>query len=116
MTKTRNSCLLDKVPRACNFCLLTSLGLHERVDPILKKVILNVEIYSGNHKVSNFLVTGHYRGDYGSISFIGVFHFLPFLGPFSNFGLFFILGHFCIFGWSGGLQGGSNMVLWPLTW
>ena len=82
----------------------------KELTPILKKVILNVEIYSGNHKVSNFLVTGHYRGDYGSISFFGVFHFLPFLGPFSNFGLFFILGRFCIFGWLGGVTGGVRGV------
>ena len=41
-----------------------------------------------------------------SFSFLG--HFGPF---FVNFGLFFILGHFCIFGWSGELQGGVKRGL-----
>ena len=47
-------------------------------------------------------------GDNGPILFFVVFHFWAILGLFVNFGLFFILGHFCIFGWSGGPQGGQR--------
>ena len=47
-------------------------------------------------------------GDHRPILFFVVFHFWAILGLFVNFGLFFILGHFCIFGWSGGPQGGSE--------
>ena len=72
-----------------------------------------------------FLILGHFRAVFGpffggvqifwSLNIIGddhrpilffiVFHFLAI---FVDFGLFFILGCFCIFGWSGGLEGGSQ--------
>ena len=75
-----------------------------------------------------FLILGHFRavfgpffggvqllwslniigGDHRPILFFIVFIFGPFWAIFVNFGLFFILGRFCIFGWSGGLEGGSE--------
>ena len=76
-----------------------------------------------------FLIFGHFRAVFGpffggvqifwSLNIIGGDHrpilffivffiFWPFWAIFVDFGLFFILGCFCIFGWSGGLEGGSE--------
>ena len=98
MTKTRNSCLLDKVPRVCNFCLLTPLGLLKRVDPNMEKVILNEEIYSGNHKVSNYLVTGHYGVTTDQFHFFEFFIFAIFVPIFPIWGCYSFWGVFAFLG------------------
>ena len=65
----------------------------------MEKVILNEEIYSGNHKVSNYLVIGHYGVTTDQFHFLEFFIFCHLWAHFSNLGLLFILGRFCIFGW-----------------
>ena len=51
MTEIRNFCFLNKFLSGHNFCLLTSLVFHKRVNANIEKVCFNPEIYSSNPEV-----------------------------------------------------------------
>ena len=60
MTEIRNFCFLNKFLSGHNFCLLTSLVFHKRVNANIEKVCFNPEIYSSNPEVLKCDQDKHY--------------------------------------------------------